>query len=238
MTDLSIPRDEQFWVNSKEEVQTALRSLYYANSLLTLFYKNTFCLSNVVSYNDDYVWLDSCSNEKDNEFLIKQPQVYLKAQAASVPLFMELENGKIVNFNERPTWQFKLPSRVHKMQRRDSFRVTLPALLENTIKIKGSDLTFKIIDISLTGVGLLTEKDVNLILNAKYFIDINVEEYQTLPQLKISTYVIVKYISQLANGKKKVGLEFYHFDKQQQILLTKWQTKMQINLSIFYDKPL
>lgn len=227
MNDLSIPRDDSYWLYSKEDVSSVLKSLYYSDTMITIFYKNIFCLSNVVNYDNDYIWLDPCLDKTDANIIMNKPQVYLKAQHDSIPLFLELNEGKEVEFEGRPTWQFKFPARVHKMQRRDAFRVQYPLTLETSVKLSDCPNKFKIIDMSLTGIGLSTDASVNIDVEKKYPLIIKFPDFKNISANEFNVEVIVKYVV-TTNDKKKVGLHFTKLNRQQEMLLTKWQTQLQL----------
>lgn len=226
MVDLSIPRDENMWLYRKEDVFAVLKQLYNDNTLITIFYKNIFCLSTVVDYDHDYLWLDAASTQ-EGFFLAKQPEIYLLSHTTSVPLFMELRHCEVISMDNKPTWQFDLPTRVHKRQRRDAYRAYFPKTIQNNVKLNNYEKNIYLLDLSLTGLGLISEDSITLELEKIYPLQLEIAPFQKNPGSKMEFTVIVKYIGDTFNGKKKIGVQFVNNTRNHENFLSKWQHLLQ-----------
>lgn len=227
MADLSIPRDDSMWLYTKEDVFAVLKQLYKHDTLITLFYKNIFSLSTVVDYDHDNVWLDAASNQ-EGQFLIKQQEIYLLSHTTSVPFFMELSNGKLVLMDNKPTWQFDLPKRVHKRQRRDAYRAYFPTTIPNSVKLGKNDKKIYLLDLSLTGLGLISEDSTDIELEKIYTLNLEIAAFQKIPASKMDFTIIVKYIGDTLNEKKKIGVQFINNTRTHDVFLSKWQNQLQL----------
>ena len=227
MADLSIPRDDTMWLYRKEDVFASLKQLYQNDTLITIFYKNIFCLSTVVDYDYDYLWLDAASTQ-EGQFLAKQPEIYLLSHTTSIPLFMELRNCKAVLVDNKPTWQFDLPSRLHKRQRRDAYRAYFPTTIQNNVKLGDSKQKIYLLDLSLTGLGLISENAENIELEKKYPLHLEIAAFQKNPESKMDFTVMVKYIGDILNDKKKIGVQFVNNNRNHEVFLSKWQHQLQL----------
>lgn len=227
MIDLSIPREDSLWLNSKEEIFAILKQLYNEDTLLTIFYKNIFCLSTIVDYDDQYLWLDAASNKEDSSVLIKQSQLFLLTHTTSIPIFMELYDGQEVVVDGKPTWRFSIPQRVHKRQRRNSFRAYFPLSINNNVKIADSTKKIFITDLSLTGLGLVAEEIEKIEIQQKYPLTIEIAPTDNMPAVKLDFTIIVRYIGDMSNGKKRIGVEFINTNRTHDVFLSKWQTYLQ-----------
>lgn len=233
MSDLTIPRDDNFWINSKKEVIAQLKLLYDNNTLVTIFYKNTFCLSNIVEYSHDYIWIDPAYDNNTSQLLITTPEIYLKSQNQLIPIFMELKNGKEVVFEDKMTWQFDLPERVYKLQRRDSFRSYFPITLSAVANIDDKpDEKLQITDLSLTGLSLLGQNFDSNNLDKKLILNVDIPKFKKIEATKMNFEVLVKHISILSNDKKKIGVQFTTLNRSQEIFLNKWQNQLQLHMSL------
>lgn len=225
--DLSIPREDKLWLYRKEDVFSVLKHLYQNDTLLTIFYKNIFCLSTVVDYDHNYLWLDSSSTQ-EGVFLSKQPQIYLLSSNTTIPYFMELHNCKSILMDNKPTWQFDLPTRVHKRQRRDSFRVYFPMSIPNSVTLGDSPEKMYLSDLSMTGLGLISDASNLIELEKIYNLKLVIPAFQKINAIDINFNIIVKYISDILNGKKKIGVQFVELSRQHEMLLSKWQHHLQL----------
>lgn len=228
MIDLSIPREDSLWLNSKEEIFAILKQLYHEDTLLTIFYKNIFCVSTIVDYDQEYLWLDAASNKEDSAILIKQSQLYLLTHTTSIPIFMELTDGVEVIIDGKPTWRFSIPKRVHKRQRRNSFRAYFPLTINNNVKLADSTKKIYITDLSLTGLGLVAEDLEKIEIQQKYPLNIQIAATSNMQAVKIDFTVIVRYIGDMTNGKKRIGVEFVNTNRTQDMFLSKWQNYLQL----------
>lgn len=228
MSDLVVPRDEQFWLNNQKDVLANLKQLYYDDTLVTLFHKQTFCLSTVVNYDLQHIWLDVAKKDEDATYLLNQPEIYLLSQTTSVPLFMELKDGIEVIVDGMPTWQFKLPTRVHKHQRREAFRVHYPFSLPTCVKLGGYTKKTAVIDLSLAGLGLVTEDEENLEVGAQYQLHLETKSFDNIPAISMDVNVIIRHIKDISNDKKKIGVQFHQLNRQQEAFLNKFQHHLQM----------
>lgn len=228
MSDLSIPRDESFWINNSGEVLSQLKNMYQQNSLITLFYKGIFCLSTIIDYDRNHIWLDISSNEKEGDFLIKQPEIYLKCQIFNIPIFMELKGGKLVEMENGLAWQFNTPERIHKQQRRESFRVHFPISLPTIIKLGESKTHMYIYDLSLTGLGMISNDNPNVNIGDVVRFYLEVAAFKNLPSAKMEMQAIIRYMAPTNNEKHRIGLEFYQLSRSHEAYLSKLQMQLQL----------
>jgi c-di-GMP-binding flagellar brake protein YcgR len=199
--------------------------------LITVFHKELFCLSSIVDYDSTHLWLDCGADQHINSYLMNQDEIYMKATSFNIPLFLELTEGQLVTFQDKPTWRFKLPARIHKNQRRESFRVHFPVTLNSIVKIGAAQKKLSILDLSLTGFGLFTENVEGLVVGDTYQLYWEAPMYKGIPATKICLSVSVQHIAVLTKGKYKVGVKFENLNRQQEAFIGRWQNQLQLSIT-------
>lgn len=143
--------------------------------------------------------------------------------------FIKLNNEKVIVSFESVGDQFffesviensdthlviRMPEQVFKLQRRNDFRVTIPASIKPIVKLKKyPDLKLEIRDLSLGGckIAIKTEFKLDFAVNSEIEMQIKILEFE---ESKI--YVDIKFVDFIADAKTLIlGLQFKEFTSDQ-----------------------
>lgn len=130
MDSQSFPPDSSpYWIDSPIEVQHLFRSLALKSSKVTLWMSPTeFAPSMVLALlpNGDVV-LDVDVDDRVNQNLLSAPMVIVSGNVNKVPLKCQLSGLRLGLYQGAQAFIAPAPRRIHKLQRREFFRVTIPA---------------------------------------------------------------------------------------------------------------
>lgn len=228
MNSLTIPIEQEFWINSKEETIRELKTLKKHNALITVFHDKIFCITAILEVTNNEVIIDIDPNVESRYLLLIKNEIYLSAKINGVPIFLELRDGKMDTYEGNLCWRFAIPNRVHKLQRRESFRVNFPVMIAAKVSLDEiQDL--KIMDMSLSGVAILTKNIEALEIDKKLTLKMELPEYKDIVESELVIPVTIRHITKLpnTNDKYKVGLRFDRVTMYQESILHKWQIRLE-----------
>lgn len=169
MDALSLPPAESpYWIHSSAEIRQIFRQLAKRSEKVTLWASaEQFQVSLVLDMRSDgTLVLDVAVDASLNARLVAAPKVWLTGSLDRVDLKCELGGMVAGSFDGGPALLARLPARLHKLQRREFFRVPVP-LGEPVFcqlpaptgtqgpSASGRPLVAQLVDISLGGICLL-----------------------------------------------------------------------------------
>lgn len=223
-----IPSDSsRYWLNTKMDVWGELRSMHKHNVLVTLFGGDAFCVTNVISVSKTSILVDKPINSKDEATLSSQRIVHFSAFHEGIPIYMELGSPEDSILDGVPCWKFKMPSNIHKLQRRESFRVYFPGTIRVSSCLDGEARDIRISNLSLTGLGLTIDSGEGLQRGDVRRLMIKLPAFGDLKSSVLEADVIVKHISETTGNRFKLGVSFSEGDRTRELLLSRWQMELQ-----------
>jgi c-di-GMP-binding flagellar brake protein YcgR len=161
--------DERFHVHARLEVLQILRAIAQTGSVISMHADRgpTFALSTLLAVDADTgcMYLDAGKDNAVNQRLIASSQVLCVSSQDRVKIQFYADLLEVVEFDQRPAFQAKLPDWLMKLQRRDYFRVATP--IANPVMcqfpLSGPDVALALRDIGLGGMCVIgTHTQVNL----------------------------------------------------------------------------
>lgn len=161
--------DSPFWLESRSEAKQILTMLAKKGERMTLAFGSSFLSTMIleVDADDGRIWLDRGTDERLNKEACSTSDLLLAGWLDKVEVTAEIETIWEGKWKGAPAFSATLPTRVHKLQRREYFRVQLPIAkpVKCLIRVPGTDsspertVECEASDLSVGGVCLLQAED-------------------------------------------------------------------------------
>lgn len=233
---LSRREEEEHGIHSPVEIEHILRSIAEQGSRIVLYYgdANYFFLTTMLGVDRRGLWLEQSPNPTDNRRVLESENLVFVGTHLQVKVQFSAKKVSNVKYQGYPAFYLTLPTRIYRLQRRESFRLTLaPAeylhcVIPPAVPQAAAPREVTVMDISAGGVKLsCAESDVELEEGQVY------ENCQiTLPDAgKINVTIIVRNLTLLhtKSGQtiKRAGCQFVNVDGATNILLQRYINNMQ-----------
>jgi c-di-GMP-binding flagellar brake protein YcgR len=153
-------------LSSPREIQAVLRDLQQQKERSVLYYgpRDDFILTRVLDVSDRQVWLDVGPRLNENRDILESGKVVFISSHKQVKVQFASEKIDAVLFEGSAAFILPLPKTLLRLQRREYYRLTTPAV--NPLKChiprdavtEGEHDMASILDISAGGVGLVCEE--------------------------------------------------------------------------------
>lgn len=231
--------DSKFSIRSKREILFILNSIAQEGTRAALYYDegNDFILTTALNVDEQGIWLDVGSIAASNQRILRSNKIIFISSHRQVKVQFvanSIENALLEN---RAVFYLSLPDSLLRIQRREYFRLTTPAinplkcvipvpLMESGTPIAKREVT--IMDISGGGIALVCEAHDTELQPGKVYEDCRI----SLPVVgTITATVKVKssFEITLRNGKisKRAGCEFTYLSGEAAALLQRYVTRLQ-----------
>lgn len=154
---------ERYLVNDRLEIVSILRKLQSRREQISLNWElSGFALTMLLAVNPDFeeMVLDCGSDSAANHALLHAERITVVAMIDGIKVQFSGRHPDATVYEGYPALRMRLPDLVLRLQRRDYFRV--PANLTSTIALENDGavrvLEWRVADMSLGGVALLTDK--------------------------------------------------------------------------------
>ncbi len=232
--------ESKYLISSPKEIQLILHAIAQKRTAALLYLNDSeqFIKTFLLAANAQGVWLDVGPSEEDNESLLLSDSITLvtmhqgaKVQFSCYPLEMAI-------YASHPAFFCSLPASMIRLQRRDYFRLPIPAdaPLKCVIPPKSAKpvppVGVTIMDLSVGGVALVCKEQGVQLEEGEIYTDCQIE----LPEIGTLTASIqVKNLFDVTspNGHitKHAGCEFVQPDGKTSMLLQRYVALMQSRLS-------
>lgn len=233
---LSDGEESEFIIHSNKEIQSVIRGIARIKSLAALYYadENDFILTTILGVDEQNIWLDVSHSETDNLRILPSHKIIFISSYRQVKVQFVAPRIENIDFKNKKAFCLPMPNSLLYLQRRDYFRLLVPAKqpLTCVISIKSGAPVLKncptILDISGGGVALECKEHDTEFQPGKTYSVCNIE----LPNIGMLTAtILVKniFIITMQNGevKKRAGCEFIHLNGTMAIMLQRYLTHLQ-----------
>jgi c-di-GMP-binding flagellar brake protein YcgR len=120
-------------------------------------HRHFFILSAILEIDSENLIFDYGPDLNHNQQLLKAKTICCVSHLNSVHYQFELKDICVIEFNSQPAFQVTIPQKILRLQRRDSYRLSVPLStpLSCLIPLDDEQAEISISDISLGGLGLL-----------------------------------------------------------------------------------
>ncbi|MDO8206583.1 MAG: flagellar brake protein [Gallionella sp.] len=233
---LSSGDDDQYRITTPREIEIVLQNIFKSRSRIALYYSeaNEFILTTLLAVDASGLWLDQSQQLQENNRLLKSNKLIFVSSHAQVKVQFTSDHATSTTCQGQPAFFLKLPKSIHRLQRREYYRLTTPVSdhllcvipVEKAVERHAHEVT--IMDISGGGVGLTcTELDAVLVPGNTYEnckIDLP-EVGEFFGTIEVKNLILLTTPS----GKtvRRAGCEFKNLDGASTILLQRYVTSMQ-----------
>lgn len=228
LTPLFIKDPSAYTLDDADQIDFSLKLLARKPELACLYADNNrhlFVLSAILAVDSDNLIFDYGPDPALNQQLLQAKKICCVSHLNSVHFQFDLNVISKIDFEGKPAFKTNTPKQIIRLQRRDSYRLSIPLStpLSCIIPVDNGEAEISIADISLGGIGLLG-----------YFPDISLNVGNILkncrielPQIGVITSDIEVCISNeqlLKNGIKTLrsGCRFLNLSGTGQTLLQRY----------------
>jgi c-di-GMP-binding flagellar brake protein YcgR len=231
--------DIEFRIKSKREMLSILQSIADQGSRVALFYGRgqSFILTTLLGANEHGMWLDVGPFPPENKLLLLSDQITFVSVHQHVKIQFAAHDIENDLFENNEAFYMELPDYLLRIQRRDFFRIPIPAAapVKCIIPIPPENpddpvimREILLVDISGGGIGLLCGEHEEILLPKKVFPDCRI----SIPDVGILTVTIevrngINFTTSNEVVHKRVGCRFIHLDNRMNILLQRYITRLQ-----------
>jgi len=229
--------DQEFRVPSKRGMLSILQNIADQGTRVALFYGGqNFILSTLLGVNEHGMWLDVGPFPPENKLLLLSDKITFVSVHQNVKIQFVVNDAENDLYENNEAFYLELPDYMLRIQRREFFRIPIPATapVKCIIPIQPENpgepvimRSVSVVDISGGGIGLLCGEDEAVLLPTKVFPDC---------QIVIPDVGTLKVTIEVRNGinfsaanvvKKRVGCCFVRLDNQVNNLLQRYITRLQ-----------
>ena len=234
-----IPDDEgkDYSLRSSREIQRVLQSLIDHKALITAYFNagNDFLMTSVLEIleDDDEIVLDLSNNPEMNQRALSADHIICVSLLDKIKIQFVLEGVKPTQFENRAAFLADIPQSVLRLQRRESYRLTLPVLqpLNGIAQLQTNDdkvasIGMHIVDISGGGVGIVSRSN-EVELAVGMLLENCRIELTGVGTLTVTLVVrsVFELVLKTGARQKRAGCEFLNISGQQDNLLQRYIIK-------------
>lgn len=237
---LSVSEEEEFSIDNAKEIEAILESMAENMSRAALYYNNAnnFILTTVMGVDDSGFWLEQSPNGTDNKHIIESDDLFFVSSHLAAKVEFATGRAYNVEYDGYPAFYFYMPKEIYRLQRRECFRLDLPAseALHCAIPVQPDKPStgkqqlhqVPIVDISIGGVKLSCKEGTLDMEEGQVYENCQID----LPHIgKINVTITVRslYI-QITKSKqtiKRAGCQFTKIDGASSIMLQRYVTNLQ-----------
>ena len=230
-------QDHQYCITSAKEIEFILHNIAQSGSRIALYYSeaDAFILTTLLGVDASGLWLEPSQKNLTNALVVESKKLIFVTSHHQIKVQFTASQARATTFKGQPAIFISLPDSIHRLQRREYFRLLTPVSNPLHCVIPGAcpvaappPLDVTIMDISGGGVGLTcTEQDTALIPGQTYK-DCQIQ----LPDIgELIGTIEVKNLVVLGTPSgetiRRAGCEFKDLDGASNIMLQRYVTAMQ-----------
>ena len=234
--------DADYRVTSKKEIQFILQDIAEKGTRVVVYYNSAqnFIMTTLLAATEKGVWLDVGPFPPENKLVLLSDKLTFVSLHQHIKVQFEAHDVEKALYDDAEAFYIALPEYLLRIQRREYFRLSIPAStpVKCTIPVKPYNpdepdepaviRQIPVLDISGGGVCLHCGEDEADLLPGKAFQDceISLPGIGTLSStLKVKNNIKLATHNDLVN--LRVGCEFYRLNNQMDSLLQRYITQLQ-----------
>jgi c-di-GMP-binding flagellar brake protein YcgR len=239
---LSNGKDDPYRITSVKEIEFIFHNIAKSDAHIALYYsdENDFILTSLLAVNLSGLWLKQDPLKLDNKRVLESKKLIFVSSHLHVKVQFSASKISSVIYKDQPAYFLTLPLSIHRLQRREYYRLITPisdpllCVIPDThpeaeeVIIEEHPHLVTIMDISGGGVGLTcTEQDTLLVPGQTYHncrIDLR-DEGEFYSTIEVKNLALLS----MPTGEtvRRAGCEFKNLDGASTIMLQRYVTAMQ-----------
>lgn len=233
--------EEKFLIASRKEIQLILHEVVQNKSRAILYFDHgkQFVQTMILGVDLEGIWLDAGPDDALSKPLLNSRDLVLVSLHQQAKIQLENNHVRLATYAGKPAFHMPLPEKLLRLQRRDYFRLAIPAdaaPLKCVVPVEGHETAtageVTIMDISVGGVALVCEEHTVRLQEGQTYPDCRIE----LPGIGILKVTIqVRNMFELADKQgvatRHAGCEFMNLNGQMSMLLQRYIAQMQRHLT-------
>ena len=238
----SCDQDIEFRINSKREMQSILQDIADKGTRVALYYdeSHNFILTTLIGTNEKGMWLDIGPFPPENKKVTLSDKITFVSTHQHVKVQFVTHDIRMILLEGDETFYLDLPDFLLRIQRRDYFRLSIPASTPvnciipirpyNPDKPNEPEILREVpvLDISGGGLSLLCDEHETELLPGKVFQDCLISLPDT-GKLRVNIEIKnnIKFTTRNELVNVRVGCLFVRMDNQTSSLLQSYVTRLQ-----------
>lgn len=237
MTDASRPEPESrelepFQVYSRVEIVGLLRALIERHTLVTVYFRGgeASVVTRLLAVNPDFeeVVFDCAQSACANDALARSSGIVAVAFLDHVKLQFRAPRAEPTVFADAPAFRVRLPESMLRLQRRNFFRVRVPATRPILLRLgedaDGRGRALRVVDLSCGGVGAIADRSVGPIAPGTVLTGCRMD----LPDIgPIGCSVEVRHANMRPDHTLRLGLRFVDLPPAMATLLQRYINRVE-----------
>ena len=234
---LSSEEDDHYCISSAKEIEFILHNIAQSGSRVALYYsdEDDFILTTLLGVDASGIWVGADQRSTVNARITDSKKLIFVSSHYQIKIQFSSSHARAESFHGQSALFLSLPHSLHRLQRREYYRLITPLSNPLLCVIPGAKpvaapppLEVTIMDISGGGVGLTcTEQDTALIPGQTYKdCQIHLPEIgELIGTIEVKNLVVLGTPS--GETIRRAGCEFKDLDGASNILLQRYVTYMQ-----------
>ena len=226
--------EEEFEIASPREIHFIMLDIEKNAARAALYYdkRRQFILTSVVDVDEAGIWLDASQSHEENVKVVTSAGCIFVSSHHQAKVQFDIASVELTTLDNLETFYVPMPEQILRIQRRDYFRLYLPAgTLKCTLKLDGDpprERVLSVRDISRGGIALFCDEiDADLqpgktIERCRMWID---EETELLFGLQVRYFSVTPSLTGKSRGC--AGCLFVNLDGKTGVLLQRYITMQQ-----------
>lgn len=233
---LTASDDDQFRLDSQVEILSILNGMAHRGVRCALYFDrgSRFILTTILGANEQGVWLEASRNPEENRLIEDSRRAVLCGSHYHAKVQFITSDIRTVRFGERTALLLPVPDIIHRIQRREYYRLLAPAEHPLRCVVPASAKPIRperksiIMDISGGGISLVCEENEADLKPGVVYEDCQID----LPEVgTIVAPIEVRNLFQATTTEgstvKRAGCKFVSLDGRSSILLNQYITRVQ-----------
>lgn len=234
------PDDSPYWVSSALDIRQLMKTLSKRQERLTLWVGNhqSFLTAVLEARESGELLLDFGGDSELNKKALGMSNLSVTATLDRVDIRFEISSLSQVSFEGGPAFMGKIPSRVHKLQRREYFRVPTPVSkplrcgliipARPELKLLAIEGMADVLDIGLGGMCLLEPGDTLKLVGGMVFKDARLDlgEFGSVA-FDLEVCHVFDVENRLGKRKRRAGCKFVKLSHAAEATIQRYMTKIE-----------
>lgn len=232
----SSDEESDFLITNPKEILSILHTIAQRKSRVALYYNegNSMVLTMILAADENGIWVDAASNPLDNRHIERSNRIIFVSTHNQAKVQFVASSATLGLYENAPAFNFPLPRKLLRLQRRDYYRLVTPGpdILKCVIcpvpEKAHIQREVTVMDISIGGVALICEESgVELRPGMLYeHCQIDLPEVGTL-EATIEVKNAFEITDRNGHVKRRAGCVFVKPDGRTSMLLQRYVSQMQ-----------